>query len=144
MDLITDNITYENEKIDLIITSSLLNNPNEIIYNPKSPNIILINNYYLEFSSINIAPEKINNKSSLSIITNNLLKQIDISLVILTDCIEDSNTYINNVKNIFYKDNYGKYNIKSISYNYYDLNKDKKYHGNDITDISIEKNQNFF
>ena len=31
-----------------------------------------------------------------------------------------------------------------MSYNYYDLNKDKKYNGNDISDISIEKNQNIF
>ena len=142
MDLITENIPYENEKIDLIITPSLLKNPNDIIYNKNYPNIILINNYYLEFTSIKISSEKNDDKSSLSIITNNLSKQNDLTLMILTDCFEDSSRYLEKVKSIFDKDNYREYNIKNISYKFYDFNKDKKYKGDDISDISIEKNQN--
>lgn len=141
MDLINENIPYENEKINLIITSSLLNNSDNIIYNSKNSNSILINNYYLEYSSIHIDSDMKKNKSSL-IITNNLLEKNDLLLIILTDSNEDSNIYLNTLKNILDKDNYKEYNINSISYIFSDLNKDNKTIIDDLYDISSIFNNN--
>ena len=42
MDIINENIPIVNEIIDLIISSSLLNKSNDIIYNSKKGNSLLI------------------------------------------------------------------------------------------------------
>ena len=144
MDIINENIPYENEKINLLITSSLLQNSNDIIYNLNKKNFILIDNYYLEYSSIHIDLNPINNKLSL-ILENSLLNKDDFSLIILTDSDSESNIYLNNLQKIFNKNKYHEHNINSISINYSYINeKSKKYKINDLSNIPKIEGNNIF
>ena len=142
MDIINDKISNYNEKIDLIMTLSTLKNTNNIIYNSKNKNTLLIDNYYLEYSSIEVDSNSNNNNLSEKII-NNLSIKSDLTLIVLTNTDEDSNTYINSLQNLFNKDNYSKYNINSISFAYsYVEEKDKINSINDILDIPYIENDN--
>ena len=144
MDIINENIPYENEKINLLLTSSLLQNSNDIIYNLNNKNFILIDNYYLEYSSIHIDLNPINNKLSL-ILENSLINKDDYSLIILTDSDSESNIYLNNLQKIFNKNKYQEHNINSISINYSYINeKNKKYKTNDLSNIPNIENNNIF
>lgn len=142
MDIINENTSNFNENIDLIMTLSTLKNINNILYNPKNKNKLLIDNYYLEYSSIEVDSNSNNNNLSEKIISNLSLKN-DLTLIILTNSDEDSNAYINSLQNIFNKDNYQKYNIKSISFSYsYVEGKDKINSINDILDVPYIENDN--
>ena len=142
MDIINDKNSNYNEKIDLIMTLSTLKNTNNIIYNSKNKNTLLIDNYYLEYSSIEVDSNSNNNNLSEKII-NNLSIKSDLTLIVLTNTDEDSNTYINSLQNLFNKDNYSKYNINSISFAYsYVEEKDKINSINDILDIPYIENDN--
>ena len=142
MDIINDNNSNYYQNIDLIMTLSTLKNSNNIIYNSKNKNILLINNYYLEYSSIEVDSNSSNNNLSEKV-KNNLSLKNDLTLIILTNTDEDSNIYINSLQNIFNKNNYNKYNINSISFEYsYIEGKDKINSINDILDIPYIENDN--
>ena len=144
MDIINENIPYENEKIHLILDSSLLNKSNGIIYSSKKENFLLINNYFLEYSSI-IIDNNPHNKNISSIIVNNLLNKNDSTLIILTDSNNDSNEYLNTLRNLFNENNYKEYNINSILYLYNYINKkNKKYETYKISDIPNIEDNNLF
>ena len=113
MDIINENIPYEKEKINLILTSSLLKNSNDIIYNLNKKNFILIDNYYLEYSSIFIDSNPNNNKLPL-ITENSLINKNDYSLIILTESDLESNIYLNTLQELLNKNNFSGHNINSI------------------------------
>ena len=144
MDILNENIQNYNDKIDLIITSSLLKNSNDILYNPKNKNTLLIDYYYLEYSSINIDSD-INKNKILSVITKNLKLNNDFTIVILTDSNENSNKYLGFLKNILNKDNYSEHNINSISFTYSFIDeKNKKIEIKNLSDIPIIEEDNLF
>ena len=144
MDIINENIPYEKEKINLILTSSLLKNSNDIIYNLNKKNFILIDNYYLEYSSIFIDSNPNNNKLPL-ITENSLINKDDYSLIILTESDLESNIYLNTLQELLNKNNFSGHNINSISINYSYMNeKNKMYQANDLSHIPKIENNNLF
>ena len=145
MEIINDNIPYDGEKIHLILVSSLLNKSIDILYSLNNKNFLLINNYFLEYSSISIDNNPINNNNISSTIINNLINKSDSTIIILSDSKKDSNAYLTSLKNIFNKNNYKDYNINSISYMYNYINKNnKKYETYDISSIPKIENNNLF
>ena len=122
------NIINENEKIDLILTMSLLNKSKDIKYNSKYKDIILINNYILQYNSIKLDNDLINNNSLTDTLIKYLLNKNDATLLILTDSNKDSKIYLTSLQNILNKNNYKQYNIISISFEYSYNNENNKSH----------------
>ena len=134
-------VINENEKIDLILSASVLNKSNDIRYNSKNKNVLLINNFFLEYNSIKLDNDPKNNNYLLLII-NHLLNKNDATIIILTDSNKDSNIYLTSLQKVLNRDIYKEYNIKSIDYIYSYINeKNKNYHINDLSEIrNIDNN----
>ena len=141
MDIINENIPNVNEIIDLILSSCLLNNSNDIIYNSKKENSLLINSFFLEYTTITVDENPINTKIS-PLIINNIKNESNSTLIILTNSNKESNIYLNSLQKILNKSIYKEYNIKAISYIYtYTNEKNKKYKIDDLSEIpNIENN----
>ena len=143
MEIIKENIPIVNEIIDLVLSPSLLNKSNEIIYNPRKKNSLLINTFFLEYSTITVDEDPIYSNIA-SLIINNIKNKNDSTLLILTDSYKESNIYLNSLQKLLNKNIYKEYNIKTISSIYaYTNEKNKKYKIGDLSEIPNIKNNIF-
>ena len=154
MEIIYENLPESNDKINLIIESSLLNKNPEIIINNnhesiESKNEIIINKKIYKFSNIftNFEKEKC---QELIISEINIKNNINLLLYLNNNKEEENNhdksnynTEIrNNIQNLFNKENIEKLKIKNIIYNYYQINLETNKNENIIKDKIINKENN--
>ena len=135
MEIIYKNLPEQNDQINLIIESTILDKNPEIIYNnneekAENKNQIIINQKKYTFSSIfkdlekekfpELITKEINTKNNLTLllILNNNKEENNSDNTNLNYNVEIKNI----IKNLFNKENIEKLNIKNIIYNYYQIN----------------------
>ena len=156
MEIIYENLPETNDRINLIIESTILNKNQEILFNNNEENIenkntIIINQKKYKFNSIFKDLEK---EKYPEIITREINTKNNLTLLLILNNNKEENNYGNNnsnynadikniITNLFNKENIEKFNIKNIIYNYYQINLTESKSENIIKDKIINNENNY-
>ena len=148
MEIILKNLPETNEEVYLIIESTLsneniqiLNNNNNETNNEKRNEVVISQNKY-KFSNIDT---KIENNLFSNVITNQLIKKNDLTLLLAINKNQSesennlNNFFVKEINNTINKEFFEKNKIKQIIYNYYKINLEKNNIDNIIKEKSINK-----